>query len=358
MSETHAATDDYERALLGAVLSNTPALPDLDRALEGLDFYNPMHELIFTAATAVHRTGMRVTALSVADKLGNDLPKVGGAPYLHTLVASYAADDPLYLAEKVREARIRRDVANMARNLAQIEHDQDMEPERVLGLVREWADNIGISHQDRATGIGDALEQVIDTAERGEVRGTQMPWRCLDDLVDGIHPGQVITFAAASGAGKSLALENLATHVARSGVWVLMVSLEMSPKEITQRTLAHTARVKLSNIRRGQEWLSEQEWAAISRASETIRETRMLFAEQSSHTVESIRAAAWDASRHAKRLGEKLGMIVVDYTQLVVPTDSKGMSRQQQLGVVSPQAQVPRPRDERPVGHRFTTEPP
>src|SRR5690606_33892 len=103
------------------------------------------------------------------------------------------------------------------------------------------------------------------------------PWPSINAMVGGgLHPGGLFTVGARPGVGKSLFLENVATHVARTGRRVLFVSLEMSAKEITQRTLAYTAQVELRKVR-GRIAPDDPDLEKIARAAEVVTAANVAF---------------------------------------------------------------------------------
>lgn len=329
------STNEYERALLGVALNGYRDLPRILRTVDANDFDGGMaegeidHKHIWRAVEALHTAGHRVAPLTVKDKLG----ATANALYLHDLMTE-AYVDPAWAAGKVREGRIRRNIAALGVRCNQMLTDADTSPDELITKIRMWADEITTTNPDDNSGdIGTALEAAILIAEKGEEQGVMSPWSSLNELVDGFRPGELWVIAARPGVGKSIALENIATHIARQGRWVSFASLEMSDVSITQRTLSHTARVHLSKLRHGREALTEVEWNDIAAASETIRSTRIRFAVGSTQTVASIRAEAWDVAQRAKRLGEPFSAVVVDYVQLITAaSDTKGMTRQQQIG--------------------------
>ena len=324
---------EYESALLGAVLAGYRDVPALTRIVSAADFEQPRNGHIWSTSLELHAEGTQPNPLTVMERMGSAALRLpGGATYLTDLDAPVVAQAPWY-AEKVRESAIRRQIAGLGARCQQMLADVDTPPEELVTRIRSWADEIGAVKKGELAQIGPALERVIDIAQHGEPRATPTPWQALNDLIGGFQPGQLVTIGAQSGAGKSLALENIATHVARTDkCWVLFVSLEMSATEVTQRTLAHTARVEYSRLRSGR--LTDSEWDRVNAVASVIADTRIAFAEQATQTVQTVRAAASDLAQQAKRAGERLGMVVVDYIQLLT-SPAKLQSRQQEVGSFS-----------------------
>jgi replicative DNA helicase len=327
--------DEYETALLGAILAGYPDIPSLMRIVSRGDFNLPRHADIWTACLAVHARGEQPNPLTVRDQMGsaaNHLPK--GPLYLAELSAPVPAQAPFY-ARKVRDLALRRQISDLGVRCQQLLLDDDAEPADLIERIRGWADNIRTGRGSRTVTAGEAFERVIDIAENGEPAALPTAWKVLDDLLGGWYPGQLIVIGGRPGKGKSILLENAATVAARHhGRRVLFVSMEMSEVELTQRTAAWTAGVNLTNLRRGGDAMTEQDWRKLRSAAATMTATPMDIHSESSLTVDQIRSVAWDTRQQARRNGEDLGLIVVDYLQLIQPRDRK-LTRQQQLGEVS-----------------------
>lgn len=332
---------DFERELVGAVLAGYPNLPELIRTVNAGDgkqdygdFDNPHHAIVWHAIVQVHRSGESVNKATVFQQLGPAAHKMpGGASWLLNY-PWLESGNARHFAEQVREARIRRDIRMLAVRMRRIE-TEDIEPREAVKLIRDWADGIDFGDDQRVK--VSALEQVIDTAENGEPNATPTPWPHLTEVLGGWYPGQLITFAARPGVGKSIALENIASHMAFNSRPVLMVSLEMTEKELVQRRLAHVASVELTRLRRGGTWVTEDDWAKINRAAPAIEAYPIEYMDRSyggKITVDVIRDEAWQVSRRLRGVGKELGAVLVDYCQIVDVPSGK-LSRQQQVGEIT-----------------------
>jgi replicative DNA helicase len=324
-------TEEYERALLGAVLDGFRDVPALTRIVSEADFYQPRNGQVWRAIVAVHEKGDLPNPLTVFHHMGtaaHQLPQ--GAIYLTGLHAPGPPEQAPFYAAKVRDASVRRQIADLGNRCHQIVTDYDKSPQELLESITQWAEGIETYGGREPVKVGSVLEKVIDIAQHGEADALPTPWSELNDLVGGWYPGQFITVAARPGVGKSIALENIATDAARRHRrQVLFVSLEMSATEITQRTMAHTAGVELRKLRTGT--ANDHEWDKINRAAKEIAATPLEFADSPNQTISMIRASALAANQEAKRSSSKLGLIVVDYLTLITPRDQK-ISRQQQVG--------------------------
>jgi replicative DNA helicase len=329
-----------EMALLGAVMQGFPDVHALAQIVTGEDFGNPYHEGIWEAILKVHGRGDQPTPVLVMHEMGSQAHKLPGGPlYLSNLMNPLQvipAQAPQY-ASNVREASIWRQIDALGIRCQQGAREVDLSSKEFLAEVSQWFAGI---HQHESGGLSDirsALEEVIDVAEHGEAASVPTPWSDLNAILGGFFPGQLVILGARPGVGKSIALENIATHVVREcGMEVVYVSLEMSAKEVMQRTLAWTAKVDLTKIRTGNGVLAEAEWARINAAHSVISaQEHITFADRQGQTLAQIRAAAMAGYQGARRRGKTLALVVVDYAQLIKVTMRGSMTRQVAMGEVS-----------------------
>lgn len=335
LAEPDLTETNYERELLGAVLNGYRDIPALTRIVDPTDFEAEPHEQVWRAVLAVHAMGEVPTPLTVRAKMGDLVARLGpkGPLFLVELTCRVPSQAP-FLAERVREQAVRRQLHAFGAACLQQLAIQTRDPDDLVAEIRGWADRIKSRRIVELSTAASAIEQVIDTAQHGEAAATPTPWADVDDLIGGWYPGQLVVVGARPGVGKSIMLENAATFTARSGRHVAFISLEMSAKELTQRTLAYTAKVELTRIRRGQDRLSETDWQFINNAVPQIASTPIVFYDRPAQTIDHIRAAAWETRQEATRRGAELGMVVVDYLQLITPRDRR-VNRQQQVGEMS-----------------------
>jgi replicative DNA helicase len=318
-------SDDFERALLGAVLSGHKGFPDLQRVVYGRDFTQPMHEEIWEAAGRVYASGGTVDPLTVRTALGdavNRLPR--GPVYLHDLMEACpnVVSAPHYAAEVANTAaRSRIRLAGIAiQDLA----TQDREVDELAEDARQRLDQ-AVAQTDRSqlTRIGDALPEVLDIAEKGSAKGLPTPWPDVDDLTRGLKPGRLIVIGARPGVGKSLMGANLASHVvSRFGHTAYVSSMEMDRVEYLQRVLSAEAQVDLTKLDNGT--LSEAEWTRISTATKSIQGWPLVIDDEPRQTVSRIRSRVRDLIRT-----QTVALVVVDYLQMLTPRDSRMQKREQ-----------------------------
>lgn len=150
----------------------------------------------------------------------------------------------------------------------------------------------------------------------------------LDHLTGGLHPGQLTIIAARSGAGKSTAaLDIVRSAAVHHGRYALLFSLEMTRSEISMRLLSAEGRVRLSDMRNG--CMSENDWSRINRASNPVRDARLLIDDSPHLTMSKIRDEALRRCQDGQ-----LDLVLVDYLQLLT-TGRAVESRQQEVAELS-----------------------
>lgn len=323
--------------MLGAALIGSRQLQDAADMLQGRDFYEPRHELVWDACLAVHRSGRPVDAVAVMGQLGKDVDRVGGPVYLAELTGQDVSPNPgqmLAYAQQVLDAALRRrlqDAGSRVQQLALQHEDATQAAEDAQQIVAEAASQART--RECGVTVADALDAAVDWLETTPV-GAETPWVDVNDRTNGLLAGQLITVAARPGGGKSLALKDAAVHTAKNGKPVHIATLEMSRNEYLARILASTARVDLGRMLRRQ--LSDNDWAKVATAMERVRDLPLYLDDRERQTMAQIRAAARQTQR---RYGQTLGMIGIDYCQLVQPADRR-VPREQQVAQISRDAKL------------------
>jgi replicative DNA helicase len=205
-----------EQCVLGAMLLSKDAIADVSETIRGADFYRPAHELVYDAITDLYARGEPADAITVAAELTKrgEMARIGGAPYLHTLVASVPmAANAGYYAHIVREKSILRRLVEAGTKIVQISYAGEGQVDDVVDQAQAEIYQV----TERRTGedyapLRDIMESTLDEIEAIDSRGDQMVgvptgFTDLDELTNGLHPGQMIILAARPAMGKALALD-------------------------------------------------------------------------------------------------------------------------------------------------------
>jgi replicative DNA helicase len=208
--------NDAEQSVLGAMLLSKDAIADVIESIRGVDFYRPAHELVYDAIVDLYGRGEPADAVTIAAHLGRrgELGKVGGAPYLHELVAGVPiAANAGYYAEIVREKAILRRLVDAGTKIAQLgyagEGQVDDTVDRAQAEIfsvtdrRTTEDYLPLS--EIMAGTLDEIEAI--SAHEGGMSGVPTGFADLDELTNGLQGGQMIIVAARPAIGKALALD-------------------------------------------------------------------------------------------------------------------------------------------------------
>ncbi|KLR61856.1 replicative DNA helicase [Actinobacteria bacterium IMCC26207] len=330
---------EAEESLLGAMLLSEQAISAVTNVVTSDDFYRPAHRHIFDAIQALYGAGQGVDPVTVADELGQAdvLDAVGGSGTLITLQArTPAITNALHYAKIVEEKALLRKLIMTANDVAELGYSplDDIEKtidsaESMMFAVAQRRNTDSMS--PLAPLLDASLEQLEKLFERGDsVTGTPTGYIDLDTQLAGLQPGALIVVGARPAMGKTAFALGLAAHAAvREQRPVLFFSLEMSHLELTQRLIASEARIDATKLRTGR--LTDSDWTKITKAMGRLGEGQLWIDDNPALTVTEIRSKA---RRLQDRLDQPLGLIVVDYLQLMSGRGS-AESRQVEVSEIS-----------------------
>jgi len=333
-----------EQSVLGGMLLSKDAIADVLERLRPGDFYRPAHQNVYDAILDLYGRGEPADAVTVAAELDRRglLRRIGGAPYLHTLISTVpTAANAGYYAGIVAEKALLRRLVEAGTRVVQYGY-AGAEGADVAEIVdRAQAEIYDVA--DRRTSedfvpLEDLLQPTMDeidaiASQGGIARGVPTGFTELDEVTNGLHPGQMIVVAARPGMGKStLGLDFLRACSIKNRLSSVVFSLEMSKSEIVMRLLSAEAKIKLADMRSGR--MSDDDWTRLARRMSEISEAPLYIDDSPNMTMMEIRAKA-------RRLRQKadLRLIVIDYLQLMT-SGKKVESRQQEVSEFSRQLKL------------------
>ena len=336
--------NEAEQGVLGAMLLSPNTITDIIEELIPDDFYRPAHQLIYRAILDLFSDNKDVDPVIVAGRLdrNHDLERVGGAPYLHTLISSVpTAANARYYAEIVAEKAVLRRLVDAGTRVVQLGYEgtEGGEVDVVVDMAQQEVFAIAQRNvtEDYAI-LADILQPTMDELDElsthgGLARGIPTGFIDLDNLTNGLHGGQMIIVAARPGVGKStLALDFMRSCSIKHNKASVIFSLEMSKSEIVMRLLSAETEIRLSDMRAGR--MSDEAWAKLANRVGQISEAPLFIDDSANLTMMEIRSKA-------RRLKQKhdLQMIVVDYLQLM-SSGKRVESRQQEVSEFSRQLKL------------------
>ena len=326
-----------EQSVLGAMLLSKDAIADVVETLREGDFYRPAHQLVYASILDLYGRGEPADAVTVSGELTRigELGRVGGAPYLHTLVASVpTAANAGYYARIVRERAILRRLVEAGTRIVQMGYagdgEIDMIVDRAQAEVYEVTDRrTSEDYLPLAEIMPGTLEEIDAIFSRGGVlAGVPTGFAELDRVTNGLHAGQMVVIAARPAIGKSTVGLDLARSASiKHGLTSAIFSLEMSRNEIAMRLLSAEASIALNHLRSGT--MSDADWQKLARKMSAVSEAPLFIDDSPNMTMMEIRAKC-------RRLKQRhdLRLVIIDYLQLM-SSGKKVESRQQEVSEFS-----------------------
>lgn len=336
-SRTMPHDDVAEQSVLGGMLLSKDAIADVVESLRASDFYKPAHETIYEAILSLYGHGSPADAITVADELKKrgELTRVGGAAYIHTLIASVpTAANAQYYAEIVKEHAIMRRLIEAGTKIAQLGYANETEVDTLVDQAQAeiYAVTDGNAKEDYVS-FSEALEETINEIDANSNRpdgvyGVPTDFIEFDELTGGLHGGQMIVIAARPGVGKS----TLALDIARSAaihhqMTTVFFSLEMSRTELAMRVLSAEGKIPMSELKKGD--LGTEGWTNLANLQGRIDSAPLFIDDSPNMTLMEIRAKC----RRLKQRND-LKLVVLDYLQLM-SSGKKVESRQQEVSEFS-----------------------
>jgi len=326
-----------EQSVLGGMLLSKDAIADVVEVVRGHDFYRPAHELVYEAVLDLYGRGEPADAVTVSAELQKrgELGRVGGAPYIHTLLQSVpTAANAGYYARIVRETAILRRLIEAGTKIVQLGYTGDGDADDIVDAAQVEVYNV----TDRRTSedylpLSAIMEGALDEIEAigsrgGEMVGVPTGFADFDELTNGLHPGQMIVLAARPAVGKStLGLDVARSAAIKNNMATCIFSLEMSRNEITMRLLSAEARVPLHHMRTGR--LTDDDWTRLARRMGEVSNAPLFIDDSPNMSMMEIRAKC-------RRLKQRhdLKLVIIDYLQLM-SSGKRVESRQQEVSEFS-----------------------
>ncbi|WP_028661399.1 replicative DNA helicase [Saccharomonospora saliphila] len=335
-----------EQSVLGGMLLSKDAIADVVEVLRPGDFYRPAHQAVYDCVLDLYGRGEPADPITVSAELERrgELGRVGGAPYLHTLIATVpTAANAGYYAQIVAEKAILRRLVEAGTRIVQYGYGADGGDGGDINEVVDRAQAAIYDVTERRTSedyvaleelLQPTMDEIDAIASRGGTsQGVPTGFADLDEVTNGLHPGQMIIVAARPGVGKStLGLDFARACSIKHGLSSVIFSLEMSRVEIVMRMLSAEARIRLADMRGGR--MSDDDWTRLARRMSEISEAPLFIDDSPNLTMMEIRAKA----RRLKQRND-LQLIVVDYMQLMT-SGKRVESRQQEVSEFSRQLKL------------------
>lgn len=329
---------DAERGVLGSLLMLNEAIDEIGDTLRAEHFYNDAHQQIYSAIHDLYERGVRgIDAVTLVEELGvrNQLDDVGGVPYISQIIEAVPhAAHARYYSDIVQSKYVQRSLIYACTDILQEAYEAtddtdsllNSAEQRVFRILEQQEGSIKIEMKDV---LMDAFTRIDERlANDRDITGISTGFTDLDHTTTGFQPAELIILAARPSMGKTALVCNIAEGVARNeNKGVLLFSLEQSRLELAERFLCITAKINGHDLRAGN--LSPEQRDRMMAASSELSTLPMYLDDVPGRTVPQMSALARRIHRKSP-----LGLIIIDYLQLIEPED-KGVPREQQIAQIT-----------------------
>ncbi|MEK7147280.1 MAG: replicative DNA helicase, partial [Patescibacteria group bacterium] len=331
---------DAERALLGSVMTRPDVIYDVVDIINGKSFYSERHKIIYETMLELFSKSQPIDLLSMASRLKEKelLERAGGNLYLTELLGSVpSASNAKHYAEIVQKKSMMRRLIEAAERITSLGYDEAQEMAEILDKAEKQifdVSNSSFTHKfiELKEALGEAWER-LDRLHKSKdnLRGLPTGFPELDNKLSGLQKSDLIILAARPSMGKTalaldIARQTAVNHQNSVGIF----SLEMSSQQLVDRMLASESRVDAWKLRTGR-LSAESEFEQIRDSLDRLAKAPIFIDDQPGSNILKMRAV----SRRLKA-EKNLSLIIVDYLQLMIPTNARAFdSMVQQVTEIS-----------------------
>ncbi len=301
-------------------------------------FYDEKHKLIFDAICEMYKNSIPIDIMTIKDELDKKkrLNAVGGVDYLTEVIDSVVTAANLeYYIQIIKENAVRRNLIGTATDIITDSYDE----EDVTTLLDNAERNILNTIKTRQTSEFMPIHEVLRRAQekleelaknKNAITGLRTGFYDLDRITAGLHGGEMIILAARPGMGKTAFALNIATNAAQStDKAVAVFNLEMPAEQLVNRMISAVGQIDSHKLQTGQ--LQHNDWKRYNEALSQLAETNIYIEDMAGITSSEIRAKC----RRLANMEKGLGLVVIDYLQLVTTGNRRIESRQVEVSEIS-----------------------
>ncbi len=329
---------EAEQAVIGSMLTDKDSVISAVEVLKEEDFYREDNKVIYSAIMNLYNRGEPVDIITLKDELVSlgKFEAIGGLEYLAELPEKVptTANVEKYI-KIVEEKSMLRTLIRTANELIVLGYDQTQEVEDIMDVAEKKIFNVmQRKNQKGYSSMKDILVESFTQLEelynrKQHITGVPTGFADLDYKTAGLHNSDLILVAARPAMGKSAFALNIASNAAvRANVPVAIFSLEMSKEQMGNRILCSEAMVDSNKVRTGK--IEDEDWAKLAMASGELSESQIFIDDTPGISIMEIRAKC-----RKMKLEKNIGLVVIDYLQLVQGSSKKGGSREQEISEIS-----------------------
>ena len=329
---------EAEQAVLGSMLTDKEAIINAIEVLKEEDFYREDNKTIYEAILNLYNRAEPVDVITLKSELSTmgKLEQVGGLEYLAELPDKVptTANVDKYI-KIVEEKSMLRKLISTANDIIKLGYDETQDVDDIMDSAeKKIFDMSQAKNQKGYSSIKDILVDTFTELEqlynkKQHITGVPTGFADLDYKTAGLHNSDLILVAARPAMGKSAFALNIATYAAtRGNVPTAIFSLEMSKEQMTNRILCSQAMVDSNKVRTGK--IDEDDWQKLAMASGELSEAGIYIDDTPGISIMEIRAKC-----RKLKLEKNIGLVVIDYLQLVAGTGKRNGSREQEISEIS-----------------------
>lgn len=327
-----------EQSVIGAMFLSKYAINRATEELYPELFYLDSHAKMFEVIKELADEKKPIDLTTVIEALNakNYLDKIGGVEYLTEVVNSVpSAANVDYYIEIVRDKAILRRLIEVSTEITTESYDAnestneilDDAEKKILNVIKNRKASEFKSIAEVVTNAQNILEELAQN--EGNITGISTGFNALDNLTSGLHGSEFIVVAARPAMGKTAFAVNLATNIAISGKTVALFNLEMSAEQLAMRMISSIGHVEGSKLRSGS--LNSEDWEGINEAISTLADAKLYIDDSPGLTASEIRAKC----RRLASSDDGLGIVIIDYLQLLSGSARYAGNRQQEVSEIS-----------------------
>ncbi|MBO7134787.1 MAG: replicative DNA helicase [Bacteroidales bacterium] len=330
---------ELEKAVLGAILIQSSAIYDITNIIQPESFYIPAHKTIYSAMLELALSQKPIDTITVSEELKakDQLEDVGGLPYLIELTELIGTASHLeYHARIVQQKYIQRELIMASTEIQKMSYDETKDVDELItfaeGSIFKISEGTIKKELTRIGSVIEAAKVSIEKAatHKGGYRGVPSGFTALDRLTSGWQPSDLVIIAARPSMGKTAFVLSMARNIAvEYQKPVVFFSLEMSAQQLGTRLMSAEIEVSGEKLRNGD--LTEAEWQCLETKLNRLETAPLYIDDTPAISVFELRAKC----RRQARSKDGLGIIIIDYLQLMSSgVDNKG-NREQEVSTIS-----------------------
>ena len=330
---------EAEMSVLGVAFLNKTSLAKICDELSADMFYSDANKKLFEAIKSCYEEHIPVDITTIKEELDKkkNLSAVGGIEYLSEVIDSVATAANLdYYIKIVKDKAVMRNLIETATDIITNAYEDDEEitqllddsERKILNVVKERQTSDFIHIKDAIAIAQENLEKLSEN--KSDITGIPTGYTSLDKAASGLHPGELIIIAARPGMGKTAFALNIAVNAAKSTKKAIAIfNMEMPAEALVNRMRSAVGQVDSYKIQTGK--LNHEDWKRINEANSQLAETNIQIVDDASITAGEIKAKC----RNLANKEEGLGLVIIDYLQLVTAGGKRPDSRQQEVSEIS-----------------------